>query len=146
MVSLLHEGVIELVRDRPVFAADLLDRLRKRGPPLAPGLFTGEFLERTALRFRFASLRSCKGANIANVAKKCTGFPGFALNQIDRVVPRTFHRTRVALAFLILRPFDILPTLWNRGLGALGVLLWLRFRGRVISGNRPDSIAAGKEP
>jgi len=52
----------------------ILDRLRKRGPPLAPGLFTGEFLERTALRFRFASLRSCKGANIANVAKKCTGF------------------------------------------------------------------------
>lgn len=27
MVSLLHEGVIELVRDRPTFAADLLDRL-----------------------------------------------------------------------------------------------------------------------
>lgn len=27
MVSLLHEGVIELVRDRPAFAADMLDRL-----------------------------------------------------------------------------------------------------------------------
>lgn len=27
MVSLLHEGVIELVRDRPAFVADLLDRL-----------------------------------------------------------------------------------------------------------------------
>lgn len=27
MVSLLHEGVIELVRDHPAFAADLLDRL-----------------------------------------------------------------------------------------------------------------------
>src|SRR5262245_15060681 len=27
MVSLLHEGVIKLVRDRPAFAADLLDQL-----------------------------------------------------------------------------------------------------------------------
>ncbi len=27
MVSLLHEGVIELVRDHPAFVADLLDRL-----------------------------------------------------------------------------------------------------------------------
>jgi glycosyltransferase involved in cell wall biosynthesis len=122
----------------------ILDRLRERGPPLAPRLFTEEFLERTALRFRFASVRARKGANIAHVAKKHSGLQGFALNQIDRVVPRTFHRTRVALAFLVLRPFDILPTLWNRGLGALAVLLWLRFRGRVISAKPPDSTAASK--
>jgi hypothetical protein len=124
----------------------ILDRLRERGPLLAPRLFTGKFLERTALRFRFASVRACKGGNIAHVATKHAGLRGFALNKIDRIVPRTLHRARVALTFFVLRPFDVLPTLWNRGLGALAVLLRLRFQGRVMSAKRPDSTAASKEP
>jgi hypothetical protein len=117
----------------------ILDRLRERGPLLAPRLFTGEFLALTALRFRFALVRACKGANIAHVAKKHAGLRGFALNQIDRIVPRTLYRTRIALTFFVLRPFDILPTLWNRGFGTLAVLLRLRLQGRAISAKRPDS-------
>src|SRR6266849_10180381 len=58
----------------------ILDRLRERGPPLAPGLFTKAFLERTAHRFRFASVRASKGGNISHIATKYSGLRRFALN------------------------------------------------------------------
>ena len=69
-------------------------RLRERGPKLAPDLFTPAFLDRTVRRFRFASVRARSGT-LATIA-----------------------------AFFILRPFDILPSLWNRALG------WLFVRSR----------------
>jgi cellulose synthase/poly-beta-1,6-N-acetylglucosamine synthase-like glycosyltransferase len=104
----------------------ILDRLRVRGPALASGLFTREFLERTALRFRFALVRASKGGNIPKIATKYSGFRRFALNRIEFMLPPTFRRARVALTFFVLRPFDVLPTLWNRLLGAAVILLRLR--------------------
>lgn len=72
----------------------ILARLRVHGPKLAPELFTPAFLERTARRFRFTSVHARSGTLAAVVA------------------------------FLILRPFDILPSLWNRAFG------WLFVRSR----------------
>jgi glycosyltransferase involved in cell wall biosynthesis len=106
----------------------ILDRLRERGPPLAPGLFTEEFLDRMALRFRFAPVRASKGGNIPHIATKYPGLRRFALNGISRLPPR-FYRARVALTFIVLCPFDVLPALWNRLLGSAIVLLLLRLRG-----------------
>jgi hypothetical protein len=76
----------------------MLERLERRGPEIAPALFTPAFLARTAQRFRFAALRAAGGG--------------------WRRLPR------VALAFLALRPFDVVPALWNRMLGSL----WVRLR------------------
>jgi len=114
----------------------ILDRLRERGPPLAPGLFTKAFLERIALRFRFAAVRASKGRNTPFVAAKYSGFRRLALNGVERLLPPRFYRARVALTFLVLCPFDVLPTLWNRLLGSAIVLLLLRMRGQ---GTYPDS-------
>lgn len=124
----------------------ILDRLHVRGPALAPGLFTRDFLERTALRFRFALVRATKGGNIPNIATKYSGVRRFALNRIERMLPPTFHRARVALTFFVLRPFDMLPTLWNRLLGAAVILLRLRLQGRRAYTNPPGSTAADEKP
>lgn len=96
---------------------EMLERLRLRGPELSPGLFSAPFLERTALRFRFAAVRASGGRAIPEVASRLEGWNRKALLIVDRIVPATFGLVRTALAFLILRPFDILPTLWNRALG-----------------------------
>jgi len=109
----------------------ILDRLRDRGPPLAPGLFTKEFLDRMAFRFRFAPVRASKGGNIPYIATKYPGLRRYALNGISRLPPR-FYRVRVALTFIVLCPFDVLPALWNRLLGSAIVLLLLRLRGQGI--------------
>ncbi len=109
----------------------ILDRLRDRAPPIAPGLFTKEFLDRMALRFRFAPVRASKGGNIPHIATKYAGLRRFALNGISRLPPR-FYRVRVALTFIVLCPFDVLPALWNRLLGSAIVLLLLRLRGQGI--------------
>jgi hypothetical protein len=124
----------------------ILDRLHERGPALAPGLFTSGFLERTAFRFRFAVVRASKGGNIPNIAARYSGFRRFALNRIERMLPPTFHRARVALTFFVLCPFDMLPTLWNRLLGAAVILLRLRLQGRGAYTNPSGSTAAGEKP
>jgi len=124
----------------------ILERLHERGPALAPGLFTSGFLERTAFRFRFAAVRASKGGNIANIATKYSGLRRSALNRIERILPPTFHRARVALTFFVLRPFDMLPTLWNRLLGPAVILLRLRLQGRGAYTKPPGSTAAGEKP
>jgi hypothetical protein len=131
----------------------ILDRLRERGPPLAPGLFTREFLDRMALRFRFAPVRASKGGNIPHIATKYPGLRRLALNGVSRLPPR-FHRARVALTFIVLCPFDVLPALWNRLLGSAIVLLLLRLRGegtypparpRQANGGRSESRTSPNE-
>ena len=124
----------------------ILARLHVRGPALAPGLFTSEFLERTAFRFRFAAVRASKYGNIPDLATKYSGLRRFALNRIERMLPPTFRRARVALTFFVLRPFDMLPTLWNRLLGRAVILLRLRLQGRGAYTNPPGATAAGEKP
>lgn len=124
----------------------ILDRLQVRGPALAPGLFTSEFLERTACRFRFAAVRASKCGYIPDIETKYSGFRRFALNRIERMLPAMFRRTRVALTFFVLRPFDLLPTLWNRLLGGAVILLRLRLQGRGAYTNPPGETAAGENP
>jgi len=107
----------------------ILARLHDLGPGLAPGLFTPAFLERMTLRFRFAALRSGNGENIALTAAEHAGLRRALLEAIERL-PRSLHRARVALAFLVLCPFDIVPALWNRLLGSAAVRALLPFRQR----------------
>ncbi|WP_372523382.1 glycosyltransferase family 2 protein [Sulfuricaulis sp.] len=109
----------------------MLKRLGERGPQMSPQLFGASFLDRTALRFRFAAVRASGGAAISEISARTAGWRRLALLIADRLVPAVLRTTRVALAFLILRPFDVLPTLWNRLLGCTAVWLRLRLRGRA---------------
>jgi glycosyl transferase family 2 len=124
----------------------ILERLQVRGPALAPGLFTSEFLERTASRFRFAAARASKDGHIPDIASRYSGLQRFALNRIGRMLPPRFRRARVALTFFVLRPFDLLPALWNRLLGGAVILLRIRLQGRGAYTNPPGATAAGEKP
>jgi len=81
------------------------------------------FLERLALRLRFAGVRATQGVALPAVAAKVTGFRRWALNAIAGLP----GRARVVLAFPVLCWFDLAPTLWNRLLGGAAVRFRLRF-------------------
>jgi glycosyltransferase involved in cell wall biosynthesis len=124
----------------------ILARLQERAARLVPALFTKAFLERLALRFRFASVRASGGENIAFVATRYSGLRQLLLHGIDRLLPPGFRRARVALGFLVLCPSDIFPTLWNRLLGSAAVLLLLRFQGHGRYPNPPGPAREGNGP
>jgi glycosyltransferase involved in cell wall biosynthesis len=107
-----------------------LEQLRVRGPQLSPRLFSGKFLARTASRFRFAAIRVSGGGLISDVAVREGGWKGAALRVVGQLIPASLRTVRVAVAFLILRPFDILPTFYYRLLGWVVVRLRVQLRGR----------------
>jgi glycosyltransferase involved in cell wall biosynthesis len=109
---------------------NMLVELRVRAPRLAPQMFTPSFLERTTLRFRFACVRSTGAAALPDVAMRASRVRRFALLFICRLAPVTPPAVRVVLAFFVLRPFDVLPTLWYRLLGWILVRGRLKLRGR----------------
>ena len=111
----------------------MLGRLRSRGPERSPLLFTTRFLDRTTMRFRFAAIRTSNGALISAVAASHEDWKRTALFVIDRFVAPGLRTIRVAAAFLILRPFDILPTFWNRILGWIVVRLRMALRQNPLS-------------
>lgn len=110
----------------------IVRELRTRGPKVEPALFTPALLDRTEQRFDFASLRLSEGATLNHIAAKYGGLRSAAL-RMTRVVPRALQALRTALYFAIMRPFDLLPTIWYRVLGAALVLLNERLRGRIPS-------------
>ncbi|MBI3044309.1 MAG: glycosyltransferase [Betaproteobacteria bacterium] len=110
----------------------MLDRLAVRGPELSPQLFTKAFVERIVLRYRFAAVRESAGTAISTVAARFSGWRRLALDFIDRWVPRKLERLRVALAFAILSPFDLWPTLMNRLLGWVIVRLRIGLSGEAL--------------
>ena len=105
----------------------LLDRLRERGAAIAPELFTARFFERSAQRFVFAAIRATGGERIAEYLALCGGMQRRLLTLLDTLVPRSFGLLRIAGAFLVLRPFDIAPSVWNRYLGTWLVSRRVRF-------------------
>jgi GT2 family glycosyltransferase len=117
-----------------------LEQLRTRGPRLSPQLFSGKFFERTASRFRFAAIRVSGGGLISDVAVREGGWKGAALRVADQLIPASLRTVRVAVAFLILRPFDILPTLYNRLLGWAVVRVRLKLRGGAWPGVLRDTV------
>ena len=109
----------------------LLDELRARAPRLAPQMFTPAFLGRTVKRFHFACIRSTGGMALPDVAARTGAGSRVALLAIHRLVPQKFASVRVALAFFVLRPFELLPTLWYRLLGWMLVRIRLKLRGQA---------------
>lgn len=116
--------------DLPALEA-MFERLRARGPGLNALLFTPPFLARLEHRFRFAALRASGGARIDQIAARCPGWRGAALRLIGRSVPESRPRTRIALAYATLRPYDVLPALWYRFAKVL--LVRLRLRAKTVA-------------
>ena len=90
----------------------LLQSLADKGPKLSPVLFNPLFIERTRRRIHFSALR----------VRKCGTWPDIGGTWEQGIcrwlgVSWRFLRNaklRSVLAFVLLRPFDILPMLWYR--------------------------------
>jgi glycosyltransferase involved in cell wall biosynthesis len=108
----------------------MLERLNARGPVQSPELFNAKFLRHTAWRFRFAVVRASGGAHLSQMGTRASGLKRLALICADRVLPSKSALARVALGYLIMRPFDILPTVWYRFSG------WLIVRLRMLAHRR----------
>jgi cellulose synthase/poly-beta-1,6-N-acetylglucosamine synthase-like glycosyltransferase len=119
----------------PAWVETMLARIAEHGPKLEPRLFTPSFMHRFALRMRFAAVRAGGGEGMRAVAASIGGRRRKALLLVDEFLPAGFRIGRVALPFMILRPFDILPTLLNRVFGAAMILLRVRLRGGNVIPN-----------
>ena len=107
---------------------NMLGELRMRGPQLAPEMFKPAMLERTALRFYFASVRATSGSALPAVAVRVNAWRRLALGLARKALPLPV--LKVVAAFIVLRSFDLLPALWYRGFGWLFVRIKNRFSGR----------------
>ncbi len=92
-------------------------RLAQRGPALSPRLFNSAFIDRVILRFRFAALRYTGGQLLEEIADHATGWKRAWLRGIHGILPRGMQTLRVAIGFLILLPFDVVPTIVHRCFG-----------------------------
>jgi hypothetical protein len=122
----IHEGSYSSRALNDVVGMErMFKELEIRAPRVSPAMFTPGMVRRTALRFRFACIRSACGALLQEVAARSTGWQRPALRLLDRLIPASMSWLRVAISFFILRPFDALPLLWYRGFG------WLLIRSRI---------------
>jgi glycosyltransferase involved in cell wall biosynthesis len=125
-----HGGsYLERTLSEPDRLEHILKGVFEHGLRHAPLLFTRDFVERTTRRFRSASVRTTRGRTLAAVAQLSPGWVGRALRLIEHLVPRSWGMVRVVLGFLVLRPFDVLPSMWYRGLGWLYVRARFRWPG-----------------
>lgn len=99
----------------PAAVEAMMERLRLRGPRLSPALFTPTFIDRTARRFQFAAVRVADG-DVSGVEPYTHGATHKLLRLIGWGLPFAWRRTRIVLAFFVLRPFDIVPTILYRAL------------------------------
>jgi hypothetical protein len=126
----IHKGafLVATVGDSALLDS-ILDDLSVRGPKVEPALFTPKMIERTRLRFYFASLRLSNGDTIEHVGSRSGPIRRAAL-RLTGVVPRRLARLRLGLYCAVMRPFDILPTIWYRLCGSAWVLLKEKLSGR----------------
>ena len=101
----------------PDILLPLLEGLTENAPKLAPELFKPEFSRRTVSRFVFAAIRASGGKQMTAYQSIIGRWQGRWLTLADRLIPACCTVPRITAAFLVLRSFDIWPSLWNRYLG-----------------------------
>jgi glycosyltransferase involved in cell wall biosynthesis len=102
----------------------ILKRLDEQGPLQAPSLFTSAFLRRIKLRFIFSAIRASDGRMLTHYSKMTDDFGSSLLRTLSYIIPIYFSKLRIIFAFICLRPFDIFPALYNRGIRTA----WISFK------------------
>jgi glycosyltransferase involved in cell wall biosynthesis len=126
----LHEGsYLAETLVKPEVFLPLLQEIAAIGQRTSPELFTDEFTERTIRRFVFTAVRASGGKQLPKYTAVLRISLARRLLHIDHLVSKRYGRLRIALAFLLLRPFDIWPSLFNRLCGTAFVAI--RERNRV---------------
>lgn len=122
-VMRIHGGgyLERTLTDQNVFIP-ILDSLHPKGQRRSPPLFTGEFCLRTSRRLAFASLRALGAKELNPALSPRIGHRRYRLlRPFVHRLPAGFVRLKLAIAYVLLRPHDILPTLWYRLIGAARV-------------------------
>jgi hypothetical protein len=135
-------GFAAAVTGDPARVASVLDELVRRGPAVAPALFTPAYLRRLRRRARFESAaailrRSGAGGPLPGYAA-LAGLPGKLASGLFRLARCHPVLRQLALAglFVRLRPFDIVPVLRRRW-------HWRRRRAAIIGKGFPPIVPNG---
>lgn len=100
----------------------ILERIDIQGPKLSQRLFSAKFRERTKHRFRFAAIRSFHDNRWKVGHKSWHGLKYKFLLTLCRPI-NNHNKLKTVLAFVILRPFDLVTTVRYRLMGALWVIV-----------------------
>jgi glycosyltransferase involved in cell wall biosynthesis len=111
----------------------ILAKIEARAPKLSPILFSPKFCGRIKHRFRFAAIRSFQDNQRIIRHSNWLGAKYKVLLIASRLLGNN-KTLRTMLAFVILRPFDVLAMIWYRLMG----MLWLMAR-RVVSKRHDES-------
>lgn len=111
----LHEGsYMAETLCKPEIFLPLLQKLSVIGEKTSPELFTEEFTEKTIRRFVFKAVIASGGKQLPEYTAVLKISLAQKILYIDKMVSNRYRRLRIALTFLLLRPFDIWPSLFNR--------------------------------
>lgn len=100
---------------------NILARIESTGPKLSPALFSRKFCERIRHRFYFAAVRAGSRAQLSRIGH---GYRYRAFDMANPVLGNS-EKLRSILAFLLFRPFDVIPAVWYRWAG----FIWVKIRG-----------------
>ncbi len=133
-----HEGsYLASTLVNPEVLIPLLSGMAAKAPALAPELFDPAFCQRIISRFVFAAVRASGGRQIAAYPAILESWQARWLARLDCILPENWRLLRVVAAFLVLRSYDVWPSLWNRMLGTAIVARRHRLiMEGVLSGNR----------
>lgn len=130
-VMRIHEGAFltETLGDISLLNSILLD-IKNRGPQKEPALFTLKMLNRTTLRFYFASLRLTGGSTLVAICKEIEPLRG-GLLILSQFITGAVPIFRTALFFIVMRPFDVVSTIRLRVFFPLVVRFKVYFAGKI---------------
>lgn len=99
---------------QPKALMELLEKLSRNAPAVAPELFDAPFIERSIRRFVFAAINKSLGKMLTDFAPILLAPVNDKLLLLQNIVPPKLAVVRIAMAFMVLRSFDIGVSLWNR--------------------------------
>jgi glycosyltransferase involved in cell wall biosynthesis len=125
----LHDGgfLAATLRDEATFE-EVLGRIRREGPLREPVLYGERQLRRVERRLRFTSLKAAATADAAAARERMARAPEHSVRWLARLWPWLPRKLVLGLLLVVLRPFDLLPSVWYRFLGAFYVALRERSR------------------
>jgi len=92
----------------------IFERLSSHAPIVCPELFDSSFISRTVRRYVFAAVNASSGQVLLGFETVLPRVTSYALLWIQKFIPSKLKFARIALAFVVLRYFDFVVSLWNR--------------------------------
>lgn len=101
----------------------ILSKIENTGPQLSPALFSRNFCERTRHRFRFAAIRA-SGEEWQVTLPPSQSQKRYRYRIFGTLAPfiGSHRRLRLVLAYILLRPFDVIPMVWYRWMGVAWIM------------------------